>query len=181
MARAGDTIDIPHTGERIVFRKTTAETDGEFLQLDFFVNPGGFAPRMHVHATVEERVTVVSGRVRIWVAGKQRVLGPGESGIFPARLPHTFSAEGEEQLHAIVDVVPAGNFETVFETVFGLYADGKSDDHGHEPLLQGVLLARLSKSYLPGPPMALQDAFCTLMAPVARLFGHKERYEKYSG
>ena len=181
MARPGQVIEIPATGERFVFLKTARETDGELLQLEFFVNPGGFAPVSHIHTDVEERVRVIAGRASIKVGGKEQVLGPGESGVFPMRKSHTFAAEGEEQLHMLVDVLPARDFETLFETVFGYYREGKSDPHGHEPLLASVMLARTHHSYLPGPPILLQRLALTLASPISWAMGYRARHEKYSG
>ncbi len=49
MARAGDELVNPITGERIVFRKTAADTDGTLLEMDdFWTQPGHRAPE-HVH------------------------------------------------------------------------------------------------------------------------------------
>lgn len=45
MARAGDELVNPITGERIVFRKTAAETAGRLLEMDdFWTQPGHRAP-----------------------------------------------------------------------------------------------------------------------------------------
>jgi hypothetical protein len=40
MARAGDEIVDPNTGERLIFRKTAKETDGELLQFDWIGKAG---------------------------------------------------------------------------------------------------------------------------------------------
>jgi len=40
MARAGDELVDPNTGERMIFRKTAKETDGELLQLDWIGKAG---------------------------------------------------------------------------------------------------------------------------------------------
>ena len=42
MIRAGDSIHNPVTGERIVFHQTAADTDGEAVVIEAFVQPGGF-------------------------------------------------------------------------------------------------------------------------------------------
>jgi hypothetical protein len=45
VARAGDEIVNPVTGHRIAFRKTTRDTDGELLQLDWIGAPSAPRPR----------------------------------------------------------------------------------------------------------------------------------------
>ena len=44
MAKAGDTIESPAIGDRIVFLKTARDTDGKMLQFDDFLNVGGNGP-----------------------------------------------------------------------------------------------------------------------------------------
>ena len=39
----------PVTGERLVFRKTSSETNGEAVVLETFVKPDGFVAAAHVH------------------------------------------------------------------------------------------------------------------------------------
>ena len=59
MIRAGDTIENPVTGERIVFRQTSAETNGEAVVIDCFVKPSGFVAKAHVHPSQSERFEIL--------------------------------------------------------------------------------------------------------------------------
>ncbi len=61
MAKAGDEIVNPVTGHRIIFRKTTQDTDGELLQMDWIGKPGWKAGAVHVHSFQDERFEVISG------------------------------------------------------------------------------------------------------------------------
>lgn len=173
MATPGETIEIPHTGEKFVFLKTTAQTGGERLVLDFYINPAGFSPRPHVHLNVEERVTVHAGHLSLTLSGQTRELGPGESAVIPIRETHGLEAVGDEQLHMTVEVIPASAFEPLFETVFGLYRDGRSDARGRESVLAAIPHVRATKSYLAGPPIWVQRIFLSLGAPISWLFGHR--------
>jgi len=181
MARAGDVFEIARTGERFVFRKRPRDTNGELLEIDFFINPDGFAPPRHVHARVEERIEVVSGTVGYHVGGKEGTLGPGERVVLPVGVPHTFWNKGDGQAHFIADVRPALNMETLFETIFGLYRDGKTNKNGVPNLLQNLALAQEYDGFLPGPPIAVQRAVLAVLAPIARLLGYRSRYPQYSG
>jgi quercetin dioxygenase-like cupin family protein len=181
VARAGDVIENPRTGERIVFRKTAADTNGELLEMDFFVAPGGIAPRKHLHLDVEERFIGVDGTLKLWVGGKETTLGAGETAVVPVGVGHTFWAEGEETAHFVAEIAPAREMETLFETVWGLYRDGKTNRHGHEALLQGAVLAKSHASVAAGPPVALQRPVIAGLAALGRLMGYRERYERYSG
>ncbi|MBV9535299.1 MAG: cupin domain-containing protein [Solirubrobacterales bacterium] len=64
MAHAGQTIVNPVSGERITFRKTAADTNGEYLEIDVELTPDGAVPGMHVHPHQEERFEIISGNLR---------------------------------------------------------------------------------------------------------------------
>ena len=61
MIRTGQTIENPITGERVVFRRTAADTKGEAVVVEAFVQPHGFVAARHVHPNQEERFEVPSG------------------------------------------------------------------------------------------------------------------------
>ena len=181
MAKSGDTIEIPATGERFVFLRTAAETGGEVLELEFHVNPGGFSAPPHVHWDVEERVKVVSGKVLVTIAGKESLLGVGESAVVPVRQGHAVAVAGDEPAVFIVEVAPARDFEELFETLFGLYRDGKINADGRGNLLQDAVLSSRHNSFLDGPPVIAQRPVMAVLAATGRLFGFRARYERYSG
>jgi hypothetical protein len=49
MIRTGDTIENPITGERMTFRKTSADTGGEAVVVEVVVQPNGAVAAAHVH------------------------------------------------------------------------------------------------------------------------------------
>jgi mannose-6-phosphate isomerase-like protein (cupin superfamily) len=179
MAHVGDVIEIERTGERFAFTKRPRDTNGELLEIEFYVKQ--FAAPAHVHLKLEERVEVLSGRARIWIGGKERLVGPGETVVFPAGVGHTFNADGDEYLRFRCEVVPPMNMEPLFETIFGLYRDGKADKRGQPSLLQNVLLARESATFLAGVPIWLQKPPVAVGAWLAKRLGYRLRYDKYSG
>src|SRR6478736_3392523 len=77
MIRAGDSIENPVTGERLVFRQTSNETGGEAVVIETYVQPGGFVAAAHVHPVQEERFQVLRGTVGFKVGGRKLVAGPG--------------------------------------------------------------------------------------------------------
>ena len=52
MSRAGDVIENPVTGERVVVRVGTEETRGELLVVEGFIKPGGAVSRSRSRASV---------------------------------------------------------------------------------------------------------------------------------
>ena len=61
MIHAGDSIENPVTGERLVFRKTSRETGGQAVVFETFVQPNGFVAAAHVHPSQEERFEILRG------------------------------------------------------------------------------------------------------------------------
>src|SRR6476660_1586191 len=78
LIRAGDSIHNPVTGERIVFRQTSAETSGEAVVIETYVEPHGFVAAAHVHPSQEERFQVLRGTVGFRVGREKLVAGPGQ-------------------------------------------------------------------------------------------------------
>jgi quercetin dioxygenase-like cupin family protein len=182
--RAGDTLEHPVTGERMVFLKTARDTDGELLQADFFVKGGGFVAAEHVHPYQEERFEVLSGTVRFRVRGQERDVGAGETIVVPAGTPHVWWNASEDEAHLILEVRPALRTETFFETFFGPAQDGKvNSKNGLPNPLQLAFIAREyeDEMYLARPPPSVQRILFGLLASIGKVLGYKARYPEYCG
>jgi len=184
MVKAGDTIESPLAGSRIVFLKTARDTNDELLQLDFFIKGGGRVPFEHVHPYQEERFEILSGTARFRVRGQESDAGAGQTVVVPAGTPHVWGNPGEEEVHAILEFRPALKLETWFETFFGLQRDGKVDPKKGRPnLLQWAVISREYEGeiYLARPSLLVQRVMYGLLAPIGKLLGYKARYPEYSG
>jgi quercetin dioxygenase-like cupin family protein len=183
VARRGEVLKSPINGQRVVFRQTAEDTGGELLRLDFFVAPGGFLGNEHLHPKQEERIEVLSGTLRCRVGGRKRNVGAGEAITVPRGITHTLWNESPEEAHAVVEYRPALRMESLFETLFGLGRDGKTDEEGAPRLLQGaVMLAEYEDEYrLARPPLPVQKALLAVLAPIGRLLGYRAWYARYSG
>jgi mannose-6-phosphate isomerase-like protein (cupin superfamily) len=176
MIRAGDTIENPVTGERMVFRKTSAETNGEAVVIECFVKPNGFVAKAHVHPSQDERFEVLKGSLMFKFDGKELPAGPGDRILVPAGSTHRFWNEGEEEAHFVCEIRPALKFEQLIETMFSLAAEGKTNRKGlPNPLRLAVIAkAHFDTVRLPFPPAALQRAALALAAPVGKTLGYRE-------
>ena len=178
MIHAGDTIYNPVTGERIVFRQTSRETNGQAVVIETFVQPNGFVAAAHVHPSQEERFEVLRGSVGFRIGRKKLVAGPGQRLTVPAGTPHRFWNAGDDELHFVTVVKPALRFERLLETMFGLAADGKTNRKGMpNPLRLAVIAqAHFDDVRLPFPPVWMQRAGLALGAPLGRLAGYEPTY-----
>jgi mannose-6-phosphate isomerase-like protein (cupin superfamily) len=179
MVQAGDTIENPVTGERIVFRKTSRETGGQAVVIECFVKPDGAVAAAHVHPSQEERFEVLSGSAGFRLGREKVTAGPGERITVPAGTAHKFWNAGEDELHFVCEVRPALQFEQLVETMFALAADGKTNRKGMPNPLRLAVIARahFDTVRLPFPPAWMQRAGLALGAPLGRLLGFRATYE----
>jgi mannose-6-phosphate isomerase-like protein (cupin superfamily) len=178
MIKAGDTIENPVTGERIVFRKTSRETNGEAVVIETFVQPNGFVAATHLHPAQEERFEILRGDVGFRIGRQKLVAGPGQRVVVPAGTPHKFWNAGDEVAHFVCEVRPALQFESLLETMFALAAQGRTNRKGMPNPLQLAVIARahFDTVRLPFPPALLQRIGLALGAPVGRLAGYAPTY-----
>jgi hypothetical protein len=164
MIHAGDTIENPVTGERIVFHQTSRETNGEAVVFETFVQPNGFVAAAHVHPKQEERFEIVAG--------------PGATLTVPAGAPHRFWNAGDDEVRFRCEVRPALQFEQLLETMFALAADGKTNKKGMPNLLRLAVIARAHFDVvrLPFPPAFVQRLGLALGAPLGQLVGYRPTY-----
>jgi quercetin dioxygenase-like cupin family protein len=142
MASAGDELVNPITGERIVFRRTAAETAGRLLEMDdFWTRPGHRAPE-HIHPEMQERWEILGGTACFHIGGIERTAGPGEVVVAPAGVPHVAWNPTEEPVHLRIQMTPALRWEAFVERLFALAVDGRRDRDGAPDLLPMLELLR---------------------------------------
>jgi quercetin dioxygenase-like cupin family protein len=178
LIHAGDVIENPVTGERLVFRKTSQETNGEAVVLEAFVQPNGFVAAAHVHPHQEERFQVLRGSVAFRLGREEIIAGPGQRITVPAGTAHKFWNAGDEEAHFVCEVRPALQFEQLIETMFGLAADGKTSKKGMPNPLRLAVIAHghFDDVRLPFPPAWIQRMGLALGAPLGRLLGYDATY-----
>jgi len=176
--RAGGTIENPVTGERLVFRKTSAETNGEAVVLECFVQPAGSVAATHVHPYQDERFEVLRGTVGFKLDEQEIVANAGDRVHVPAGASHRFWNAGDGEAHFVCEVRPALQFEQLIETMYGLAAAGKTNRKGMPNPLRLAVIARhhFDDVRLPFPPAWMQRIGLALGAPLGRLLGYQPTY-----
>jgi len=178
MIRAGDAIENPVTGERLVFRRTSRETGGQAVVFETFVQPNGFVAAAHVHPSQEERFEILRGSVGFKIGRNKLVAGPGQRLTVPAGTAHKFWNAGDEEAHFVCEVRPALQFESLLETMFALAGDGKTNRKGMpNPLRLAVIAnAHFDTVQLPFPPAILQRIGLAMGAPLGKVLGYTPTY-----
>ena len=180
MARSGDTIEHPVTGETFTFLETAEETGGEYVRIELRVRPRGFVAAPHIHPRIEETFEIRSGSFAFVVDGEEGRVGAGERATVPVGTPHAWWNAGDEEGVAIVEFRPALKTEEFFETFFGLAQDGKvSPKTGLPNLLWLAVVFRAYSddfAYLARPPLPVLRAIFTPLGAVAGLLGYRVPY-----
>jgi mannose-6-phosphate isomerase-like protein (cupin superfamily) len=179
MIRTGDTIENPVTGERLVFHKTSADTNGEAVVVECFVQPHGAVAAAHVHPHQEERFEVLRGSVGFRVGRRKIVAGPGQRLTVPPGAAHRFWNAGNDEASFVCEIRPALQFEQLVETMFALAADGKTNRKGMPNPLRLAVIANehFDTVQLPFPPAIVQRLALACGAPLGRLVGYAPVYE----
>jgi quercetin dioxygenase-like cupin family protein len=179
MITTGQTLRNRVTGETLVFRTTSADTNGERVVVETFVEPNGAVAAAHVHPAQEERFEVLAGEVEFRLGKRKLVAKPGDRVLVPAGTPHRFRNVGEETAHFVCEVTPALGFEQLIETMFSLAEDGKVNRKGMPNPLRLAVVAKhhFGDVQLPFPPAWLQRLGLALGAPLGRLLGYRPTYE----
>ncbi|WP_163513388.1 cupin domain-containing protein [Fodinicola acaciae] len=118
-------IENPATGERIVIRRTAADTGGSLLSWELFLAPGGHVPSGHTHPEQDERFVVLAGRMRFRLGRRTVVAGPGEVVRVPPGVAHSFSNPGSETAHVLVETRPALDMQDLLATAAWLSRRGR--------------------------------------------------------
>jgi len=178
MARQGQTIHNPVSGERITFLQTAADTNGERLEFELELSPDGRVPGAHVHPEQEERFHVLAGTMTFRLGLRRISASAGETVIVPAGRVHKFANGGSDVARARVEVLPALDMEELLCTTAELALEGKVLRSGMpKPLHLALFVRRFSREVrAPFPPAWLVRALMSPLAALATARGHHERY-----
>jgi quercetin dioxygenase-like cupin family protein len=177
--RSGEVYEHPF--ERLVIRVGTAESGGKELIADLYVPPDAPGVPRHIHPAMEERLTVICGKAGTWVAGQERILGPGDSvQVAPGEI-HTWRPIGDEEVRILLEARPGNRFEAMWRQFMGLFQDGKTNAKGVPSFLQIAMISRefSDVAQMPGIPPVVQRILFDLLVPIARLRGCRGAYEEY--
>lgn len=180
MAKAGEVWENRVTGERVVVR-SAPDGERDRLVADLYVAPGGAVALEHVHPAIHERFTVVSGRLGVKIDGRESVGRPGDVVDVPPGTRHDWWNAGDDEAHVVVEVEPAGRFEEMIVTAFGLANAGETDAKGRPSPLQLAATMREYEDvmFVTRPPRIVQRVVFGPLAWIARRRGIRGARPEY--
>jgi quercetin dioxygenase-like cupin family protein len=172
-------IENPLYGERIRFLKTVPETNGEMVQYESWMAPGGHVGVPHVHPIQESRFQVISGQASFRVGGQDFVLAAGQALSVPARTPHYLWNSGDTDAHLVIEFRPGLLKQEFFETTFGLARERRHLSGLSRILQLAVLTAAYRSETRPLHQPAMVRLGLLALAPLAWLLGFRAHYDRY--
>ncbi len=181
MSTAGDVFENPVTGEYGYIRVGTDETNGEYMMVDLRVRSGGAVVGEHIHQNLDERFTVLDGKIGYKLAGREGIAQAGDVIDLPRGKVHDWWNGGDDEARVIVEIKPAARFEQMATTLFGLAQEGKTNSQGMPNMLQMALIGKEFEDTVQftNPPIAVQKVLFGILAPIARLLDYQAIYPQY--
>jgi len=139
VAQSGQKVENPATGERIVFLRTAADTDGAAVEMEATWPAGRRRTAPHVHPEAEERWEVLAGTARFRIGDAETDGGPGTVAVAPPGTPHQAWNAGPDEARVRIELRPALRWE---DFVVRLFAGESPAD----------LMREFSREVRPPPP-----------------------------
>jgi quercetin dioxygenase-like cupin family protein len=124
MARTGDKLTMPD-GTAFLITKSAADTGGERVEIEITLPPGAPSPPRHFHPRQEEEWEVLAGTLSVYVEGRWRLLGTGDSVSIPSGQVHTLRNRSGDVARVRDVHVPALDFQDYIEKLHRLAQNGK--------------------------------------------------------
>lgn len=163
-------IVLNATGETITFTKSTADTNGEYVEMLVTLPATGDGPPIHRHVFQTELFEAIDGKLGLDCASKKWVLEPGQSFTVPANTLHRcYAVEGKAIIFKAT-FKPAYSIEYLLTEMFEASNRKKSKDPS---AFDACYILRQAKGeyYLGGFPSVVQQYIFPLIALIGKLFG----------
>ena len=173
MPEYGNVLLNQATGQRLVIRRTVAQTRGRSIELSITYPSHGPRPPGHIHPEQEQVVEVLSGDLCAALNGQATTLAAGDVLVVPAGAPHVLWNAGADEARAVLHLSPALNSQALLETLWALGGAGRTDRRGMPDILQlAVLLNAYRRELrLAWPPHPIQRPLVAALAPLGRWCG----------
>jgi quercetin dioxygenase-like cupin family protein len=151
MAKTGDRFDMVDSSSYIVTR-AAAETNGEYVEMEFVLPPGCLPPPPHVHPSQVEEYEVLEGRFDVMVDGEWKTFDPGQKASVPVGVLHTFRNKSGETVRVRNWHRPALRFEEYIERIHATLrrTQIKSKRDPRIPLYLSQIMLEYSETLAPG-------------------------------
>jgi len=177
-------IGNPITGEYVIIKETTAETNGEYMVFRTHLPPGSGIFR-HYHTAFTETFSDVAGVLDVTLDGKPIAMKEGDVHLVGTHHTHGFRNNTDEAVEFTTEVRPACTFEAFIRCGYGLDTDGRSF---YMPFLRLYMpknlllwgpIFSLGMFFMPYVPRSLQTGGAAILTALAQVFGVAKTLDRY--
>ena len=169
VAASGDILRFLD-GSEFRITSSAADTNGEFLEMEWSLPTSTETPPKHIHPQQREDYEVLEGAFEVFVRDGWRTVRAGESASAPAGEVHTFRV-GDQPVRVRNVHAPAFDFEDYFAAESTLMVAGtiRSYSSPRAALHYAVLLDRYRHCMVMASPVL--RALLLVLAPLGRRLG----------
>ena len=169
VAAAGDTLRFLD-GSEFRITKAAADTNGEYLEMEWSLPPTTETPPKHIHPQQREDYEVLEGAFEVFVRDAWQTVSVGESASAPAGEVHTFRV-GDQPVRVRNVHAPALDFEDYFAAESALMEAGQIRSYSTPGAIlhYSVLLDRYRRCMVMASPFL--RGLGRLLAPLGRRLG----------
>jgi quercetin dioxygenase-like cupin family protein len=141
--------------------------NGAHYRFEWFLAPHTTGPPEHFHPHQEEKLQVISGRLRVRLDGQEVALGPGDRLVIAPGTRHTCGNSGPAETRVRGEFIPGLDIHRFFQTYFAI----ERSHRGFRRLLAWALLCAQEPEHIGfGPRIHLP---LRLTAGLARGVGYR--------
>ncbi|WP_160672659.1 cupin domain-containing protein [Clostridium sp. C8-1-8] len=179
MKEENDVIENSITGEKIIFCKTSEETNGEYLTYEYYSKPNQPISPKHFHPEAKESFEVLRGIIRFNINDEIIDAKEGDYIVINPGVAHTGYNIGNEEAYLKARIEPALHYEQYYRTTFQLASMGKVNKKGLPSILQLAVMGHDMKNemFLPKAVFA-QKMFFKVFGAFAKFLGYKSDLSK---
>jgi quercetin dioxygenase-like cupin family protein len=169
MAASGDVLRFVD-GSEFRITQAAADTNGEYLEMEWWLPPSTETPPKHIHPHQREDYEVLEGAFEVFVRDGWRTVVAGASASAPAGEVHAFRV-GDEAVRVRNVHAPALDFEDYFAAESALMEAGRIRSYSspRAVLHYAVLLDQYRDCMVMASP--LLRGLITALAPLGRRLG----------
>jgi mannose-6-phosphate isomerase-like protein (cupin superfamily) len=156
--------------------KTSNETNGELFEVEFVAEPGDWTAPDHIHLRQEERFEIISGEIRLRVAGNEELLTGGSTRVLPPRTSHNVRNDGPGEARLRLQLRPALRIEGYLRDSWRAANEGSKRRWGAPSMLELAVIQPAYPDeffYLSRLPVGLQKTLFAAFAPLGRATGYR--------
>lgn len=163
-------IELNATGERMTFTKSTADTNGQFVEILVTLPASGEGPPAHRHVFQTEQFDAIDGKLGLDCGDTKIILEPGQSFTVPVNTFHRcYSIDGTE-IKFKATFTPALSIEYLLTEMFE--SSNRKNSKDPSPFDACFILHQTKGEYfLRDIPTFVQQNIFPVIARVGKVFG----------